>query len=101
VEERVADLHAAFLDPEVRAVFCTRGGYGAAMLLDRIDFALIRSHTKIFTRFQRYYGAAYGAFTSSREWSLFMGRRLLAGFSATIRWSTSNGRCSTRARWAF
>ena len=51
VEERVADLHAAFADPEVQAVFCTRGGYGAAMLLDRIDFALIRSHTKIFTGF--------------------------------------------------
>ncbi|MGD0578329.1 MAG: LD-carboxypeptidase [Bryobacteraceae bacterium] len=51
VEERVADLHAAFTDPEVRAVFCTRGGYGAAMLLDRIDFALIRSHKKIFTGF--------------------------------------------------
>jgi len=51
VDERVADLHAAFTDPEVQAVLCTRGGYGAAMLLDRIDFALIRGHTKIFTGF--------------------------------------------------
>jgi len=48
IEERVADLHAAFTDPEVKAVLCTRGGYGAAMLLDRIDFGLIRSHVKIF-----------------------------------------------------
>jgi muramoyltetrapeptide carboxypeptidase len=44
----VDDLHAAFADPEVKAVFCTRGGYGAAMLLDRIDFALIRRNPKIF-----------------------------------------------------
>lgn len=48
VDERVADLHEAFLDPEVKAVFCTRGGYGSAMLLDRIDFDLIRKHPKIF-----------------------------------------------------
>lgn len=48
IPERVDDLHAAFADPEVKAVFCTRGGYGAAMLLDRIDFALIRRNPKIF-----------------------------------------------------
>jgi muramoyltetrapeptide carboxypeptidase len=48
VEERVADLHEAFLDPDVNAVMCTRGGYGSGMLLDRIDFGLIRQHPKIF-----------------------------------------------------
>lgn len=47
VEERVADLHAAFRDPETKAVFCVRGGYGAAMLLDRLDFNLFRRHPKI------------------------------------------------------
>lgn len=47
VEERVADLHAAFRDKETKAVFCVRGGYGAAMLLDRIDFNLIRRNPKI------------------------------------------------------
>ncbi|NWF84130.1 MAG: LD-carboxypeptidase [Bryobacteraceae bacterium] len=48
IAERVADLHAMFSDPEVRAVFCIRGGYGAAMLLDRIDFALIQRNPKLF-----------------------------------------------------
>ncbi len=48
VEERVEDLHAMFRDPEVKAVFAIRGGYGAAQLLDRIDFDLIRSNPKIF-----------------------------------------------------
>lgn len=48
IQERVDDLHAAFADPEVKAVFCTRGGYGAAMLLDRIDFDLIRRNPKVF-----------------------------------------------------
>ncbi len=48
IAERIADLHAMFSDPEVRAVLCVRGGYGAAMLLDRIDFGLIRRNPKLF-----------------------------------------------------
>jgi muramoyltetrapeptide carboxypeptidase len=37
--ERALDLAAAFADPEVRAVFAVRGGYGAMRLLPRIDWA--------------------------------------------------------------
>src|SRR3984893_16895852 len=48
VEERLDDLHSMFRDPEVKAIFAIRGGYGAAQLLDRIDYDLIRSHPKIF-----------------------------------------------------
>lgn len=48
IRERVEDLHAMFADPEVKAVFCVRGGYGAAMLLDSLDYALIRRNPKIF-----------------------------------------------------
>ncbi len=36
-DERFADLHAAFTDPSVRAVLCSRGGYGVVHLLDRLD----------------------------------------------------------------
>jgi muramoyltetrapeptide carboxypeptidase len=46
-ETRLADLHAAFADPEVDAVFCMRGGYGCARLLDRIDAQLIRANPKL------------------------------------------------------
>lgn len=48
IQDRVEDLHAMFRDPEVKAVFAIRGGYGAAQLLDAIDYSLIRSHPKIF-----------------------------------------------------
>lgn len=47
IEERVSDLHAAFLDDEIRAVFAIRGGYGAPQLLDSIDYELIKKHPKI------------------------------------------------------
>jgi muramoyltetrapeptide carboxypeptidase len=48
VNERLDDLHAMFRDPEVKAVFCVRGGYGSQHLLDRIDYDLIRRNPKIF-----------------------------------------------------
>src|SRR4051812_17258355 len=32
-EERLADLHAAFADPEVDGIVCSRGGYGSNYLL--------------------------------------------------------------------
>jgi muramoyltetrapeptide carboxypeptidase len=48
VQERLDDLHAAFSDPDVNAVFAIRGGYGSPQLLDRINYSLIRSHPKIF-----------------------------------------------------
>jgi muramoyltetrapeptide carboxypeptidase len=48
IEERLDDLHAMFRDPEVRAVFAIRGGYGSAQLLDRVDYTLIAANPKIF-----------------------------------------------------
>jgi len=48
IEERLEDLHAMFRDPDVRGVFCIRGGYGSGQLLDSIDYDLIRRNPKVF-----------------------------------------------------
>jgi len=48
VERRVRELEDMFERPEVRAVICARGGYGANFLLNAIDLKKIRSHPKIF-----------------------------------------------------
>jgi len=45
--ERAADLHAMFIDREVKAIWAVRGGSGAAQLLPLIDYGLIRRHPKI------------------------------------------------------
>jgi muramoyltetrapeptide carboxypeptidase len=39
---RAADLQAAWCDPAVSAVFCSRGGYGAARLLGLLDWDAMR-----------------------------------------------------------
>lgn len=50
-EERAADLNEMFARPDVDAVFCTQGGYGAAQLFRHLDFQTIRKNPKIFTGF--------------------------------------------------
>jgi muramoyltetrapeptide carboxypeptidase len=48
---RADELMTAFADPDTSAVWCARGGYGAARLLERIDFDLIHRHPKVFIGF--------------------------------------------------
>ncbi|WP_426192368.1 S66 peptidase family protein [Massilia sp. DWR3-1-1] len=47
VAHRLADLHAMFANPDVKALWCIRGGSGAISLLAGLDYALIRAHPKI------------------------------------------------------
>lgn len=46
-QQRVADLHAMFRDPEVRAVWAARGGSGCLQLLPHLDYTLVRRNPKI------------------------------------------------------
>ena len=45
-EARYDDLEAALLDPDTRAIICSRGGYGAVHLLDRLDRLPLRDDPK-------------------------------------------------------
>jgi len=47
VQQRLDDLHAAFRDPQVKAVWAIRGGSGCISLLALIDYKLIRANPKI------------------------------------------------------
>lgn len=46
-EERAADFNAAVRDPNVRAIFALRGGYGAMRLLEHIDYDALRADPKV------------------------------------------------------
>jgi muramoyltetrapeptide carboxypeptidase len=58
--DRAADLHAAFADPTIDGILCTRGGWGSAELLPLLDAALIRANPKVF--------AGYSDHTSLHVW---------------------------------
>jgi muramoyltetrapeptide carboxypeptidase len=46
IKQRLADLQDAMDDPEVRAILCSRGGYGCVHLLDDLDFTAFRKFPK-------------------------------------------------------
>ncbi len=46
VRERCSDLLWALNDPDIKAIVCTRGGYGSAMLLDPMTREDFRRHPK-------------------------------------------------------
>lgn len=45
-DDRLADLQKAMDDPEVKAIVCSRGGYGTARLLDKLDLGQFRNSPK-------------------------------------------------------
>jgi muramoyltetrapeptide carboxypeptidase len=47
-EERAADLHWAFTDPDIDVVMQIRGGYGCGQVVPLLDFELIATHPKPF-----------------------------------------------------
>jgi muramoyltetrapeptide carboxypeptidase len=46
-QERAADVNAMFADPNVKAIFEIRGGYGSSQILLYLNYKLIRQHPKI------------------------------------------------------
>ncbi len=80
--DRVKDLHAAFADPAIDGIVCTRGGWGSAELLPLLDGELIRAHPKAFI--------GYSDVTSLQTWLWnecglvsFYGPMVAADFSRT------------------
>jgi muramoyltetrapeptide carboxypeptidase len=48
IESRVADFHAAFSDPNVKAILTVIGGFNSNQLLQYLDYDLIKRNPKIF-----------------------------------------------------
>lgn len=45
-KQRLADFQAALNDKEIKAILCSRGGYGAVHLVDQLDFTGFCEHPK-------------------------------------------------------
>jgi len=102
-EMRLSDLHHAFADDEVRAIFLSRGGYGSNYLLDGLDLDLIAEGVKPLI--------GYSDLTALQVWLLdqiqvpaFHGPMLAADFARGGRtawaWKRGCGRCGRDKREA-
>lgn len=47
-KERADDMNEMFANSKVKAIFCIRGGYGSAELLEYLDYKMIAQNPKIF-----------------------------------------------------
>ena len=45
-EERAADFQAFLDDPDIKAIWCARGGYGSVRIIDRLNFTDFKNHPK-------------------------------------------------------
>jgi len=59
-EARAGDLMAAFADPAIDGIVCTRGGWGSAELLPLLDAGVVRANPKAFV--------GYSDHTSIHTW---------------------------------
>ena len=46
IKQRLDDFQAAMDDKDVKAILCSRGGYGAIHIIDKLDFTRFREHPK-------------------------------------------------------
>jgi muramoyltetrapeptide carboxypeptidase len=49
--ERLKDLQDMTDDKEIKAVFCSRGGYGISKIIDKADFSSLKKHPKWYVGF--------------------------------------------------
>jgi muramoyltetrapeptide carboxypeptidase len=63
---RAADLNAAFADPAVRGVLCTRGGYGVQRIVDAIDMTAVRRDPKVVVGFSDITALQLGLWRAAR-----------------------------------
>jgi muramoyltetrapeptide carboxypeptidase len=108
VERRARELEEMFSRPDVRAIVCARGGYGANYLLEALDLDKIKSNPKIFvgysdlTTLLTYFFDALGLVTFhgsmvAKDWAQEGGVDLAswqAALAGTVPWEPNLGKDS-------
>jgi muramoyltetrapeptide carboxypeptidase len=51
IEERLYDLQEMTNDPDIKAVFCSRGGYGLSKIISKADFSALKKNPKWYIGF--------------------------------------------------
>lgn len=79
-KERAEDLNSAFADSSVKAIVCTRGGYGCTRILPMVDYELIKANPKILLGYSDITALFYGIYAKTG----------LAGYHGPVGISTFN-----------
>lgn len=80
---RARDINDALMDPSVRAIFCTRGGYGSARLLPLLKWDALRENAKILLGFSDITALSLAAYAKAGM-RTFAGPMVAAEFGSGI-----------------
>ena len=50
-EDRLSDLQEMTNDPAIKAVICSRGGYGISKIINKVDFSALKKNPKWYVGF--------------------------------------------------
>jgi len=115
-EERSADMQTALNNPEIRAIFCSRGGYGAIRIVEQLDYTAFLQNPKWIAGFSditvfhskintlgvaSIHGAMPKNFETIHAGSLQSLHDILFGMQKTIEWRASNYNKRGTARGAL
>lgn len=50
-EERLSDMQEMTNDNKIKAIFCSRGGYGVLKIIDKVDFSALKKNPKWYVGF--------------------------------------------------
>lgn len=104
-EERTADMQTTLNNPEIRAIFCSRGGYGAIRIVEQLDFTMFLQNPKWIVGFSDItvfhsklsslgIGSIHGAmpknFETIHAQSLQSLQNIIFGKQEAIEWQASN-----------
>lgn len=64
--QRIADLNEMLRDPEIKAIFAVRGGYGTPRILPFIDYSALRQHPKIIVGYSDITGLQLAIFRKTK-----------------------------------
>lgn len=76
-QERVNEIHSYFEDPQIKAIWCLRGGYGCTRILPMLDYKLIKRNKKIFIGYSDVTALLY-AFNKKSDLTCFHGPVLIS-----------------------
>jgi muramoyltetrapeptide carboxypeptidase len=54
-EDRLNDLQAMIDNPEIKAIYFGRGGYGVVRIIDQVNFDVLKKKSKVVDWLQRYH----------------------------------------------
>jgi len=102
-KERIEDLQNMIDDPEIKAIFCARGGYGSTRIIDEIDFHPLKRNPKWLVGFSDVTAFhlrlfALGIASVHATMPIFYGRKESEESVESIRKILFEGKCTVEAQ---